>query len=153
MAVGGWNMGSPPFETITNSNITMQKFVHSVLRFLQKYNLDGLDLDWEYPVGRKREFTNLCQLLRLAFNPYNHLLTAAVSAGTSNVENYYEPRKLYQLLDFINIMTYDFHGEWDTSTQGVSHHSPLNPRSDEKDWVRDFNVVSYIHIKLLSSAS
>lgn len=29
------------------------KFIKSVMKLLETYDVDGIDLDWEYPVARK----------------------------------------------------------------------------------------------------
>ena len=49
VAIGGWNEGSTKYSAMAKDSAERQKFVDSVVQFLQKYNFDGLDLDWEYP--------------------------------------------------------------------------------------------------------
>lgn len=57
------------------------------------------------------------------------LITAAVSAGKATIDAGYEIAKIGSVLDFISVMTYDFHGGWDTFT---GHNSPLHVGSQDK---------------------
>lgn len=50
------------------------------------------------------------------------LLTAAVAAGFNTVNAGYEISKLGTYMDFINLMTYDLHGNWDPIT---GHHTAM----------------------------
>ena len=49
LAIGGWNEGSTKYSEMARDPIKRKTFVASVIKFLKRYNFDGLDLDWEYP--------------------------------------------------------------------------------------------------------
>ncbi len=93
---------------------------------------DGIDIDWEYPnacglsCGGAEDRANFNALLAEfrrqldAVRP-GLLLTIASGAGIDKIRAT-DPGIYHQSLDFINVMTYDFHGAWDPRT---NHHSAL----------------------------
>lgn len=49
IAIGGWNEGGKKYSDMAATKMSRDKFVQSVVTFLQEHQFDGLDLDWEYP--------------------------------------------------------------------------------------------------------
>jgi chitinase len=157
ISLGGWT-GSGMFSDIAESEESRQKFVQSCVElYLQKHAgvFDGIDVDWEYPVsggyknGRpadKHNYTLLLEEFRKQLDAQGqldgkqYLLTIAAPAGPKVYANL-ELDKIHPYLDWINIMTYDFHGAWDKTTNfnAPLYKSSTDPSSDPT--VRDkFNV-------------
>src|SRR6188768_4364767 len=50
LALGGWNDGNDSaFEALAGNAGARTTFVNAVMGLVGQYNLDGIDIDWEYP--------------------------------------------------------------------------------------------------------
>ncbi|HZE09532.1 MAG TPA: glycoside hydrolase family 18 protein [Gemmatimonadaceae bacterium] len=127
MSIGGWG-GSGRFSNIALTDSTRRKFVESAidLYIRQRPGLfDGIDIDWEFPVAGgmagnaerpvdKENFTLLLAELRRELDTQgakdgrHYELTIAASARPQEMANV-EIARIEPLLDFINVMTYDYH--------------------------------------------
>ncbi|XP_060083630.1 chitotriosidase-1-like [Ylistrum balloti] len=141
LAVGGFTHGVQRFSDMASSDQNIETFTANAILFLRRHGFDGLDLDWEYPAydtsdpGDKLRFTRLMEILRREFDlegistkrpPLE--LAIAVSASKEIIDAAYEIDIISQHVDFMNLMSYDFHGVWDNTT---GHNSPLYARQDE----------------------
>ena len=132
VACGGWG-GSGGFSEMARSVENRKKFVESVVRFIKEYNLDGLDIDWEYPgmegIGNpyipedKENFTSLMRELREAMNDIGkeQVLTFA-AAGWERYFDHIELDEVMPYVTYMNIMSYDMAGGDDPYT---AHHTNL----------------------------
>ncbi len=144
LSIGGW--GADGFSQMAKNSTNRAKFIESVMQFLDKHNLDGVDIDWEYPVtggeiehaaNDKTNFTRLLQELRAALDQRTasdggRMILSIAAAADSNywVESINVP-KCIQYLDYINLMTYDYTGSW---TRETGHHTNLSAPSGGNGW-------------------
>ncbi|XP_074498622.1 chitinase-3-like protein 1 [Sebastes fasciatus] len=130
LAVGGSTFHTQKFTTMVATEANRKTFIESVIRLLRYYGFDGLNVDWRYPGSAyKQKFTLLCKELKEAFLAESKLtgrdsliVTASVSAMKATIDACYEVTEIAKHLDFINVMTYDFH---DSSGRFTRHHTPL----------------------------
>ncbi|MCZ2122166.1 MAG: hypothetical protein LC108_07885 [Anaerolineales bacterium] len=145
ISIGGWTW-SENFSNAALTDEARQHFAASCVDlYLKQYGavFDGLDIDWEYPVGGgmtpgrpedKENFTLLLGEFRQQLdelgktNNRHYLLTIAAPIGPGNIGNL-QLEQIAQIVDWINLMTYDFHGAWDMTTNfnAPLFHSPNDP--------------------------
>ncbi|BBN83840.1 chitinase [Pseudoalteromonas sp. A25] len=130
ISIGGSNQGSKAFLDITKDDQKLKLFIENITSFIKKYNLDGVDIDWEYwtyqnELGKggndpieSAKLVKLLERLRSAL-PDNILLSADIFAGNW-VGKQYLP-EIQKYVDYINLMAYDFTGAWPSSP--IAHHS------------------------------
>ena len=137
-----------------------RRFVDSAVEFVRRHNLDGVDIDWEYPglpgIGNpyrpedKQNFTALMTELRAALDKEGAAqksaviwLTFAAGANVPEFLDHTEMDKVQAVVDFVNLMTYDFREAETDSLAG--HHSNLysNP-ADDKQLSADRAVRDYL---------
>lgn len=136
ISVGGWSW-SGGFSDMSLTKASRKKFIDGAVSFLREHELDGIDLDWEYPgqpgagntyrPADRRNFTLLLGELRKALNSARkppgpkYLLTIAAGSSPRFLEHT-EMRKVQKYLDYVNLMTYDFFVERGGKS---GHHSNL----------------------------
>jgi len=137
VSVGGWGW-SNNFSDMSLTRASRQIFIQSVMEFLARYDLDGLDVDWEYPgmegaghsfrAADKQNFTLLVRELRASFSAQekkNHKrLYLTIAAGASDeFLAHTEMKKVQKYLDTVNLMAYDY---VEPTAEGLTgHHAPL----------------------------
>ncbi|MDA8516074.1 glycoside hydrolase family 18 protein [Citrobacter sp. Igbk 16] len=115
LSVGGW--GARGFSGAAATKESRAVFIQSVQDIIAKYGLDGIDLDWEYPVNGawglveskpadRANFTSLLKELRAAVG-HKKLVTIAVGANAESPKSWVDVKAIAPLLDYINLMTYD----------------------------------------------
>lgn len=146
LSVGGWTW-SENFSDAALTEASRATFARSAIALMVHHNLDGLDIDWEYP-GQKGEdnvfrpedkdnFTLLLKTLRTHLDRQSrrdgrrgnerYELTIATGASATYLAHT-NLREAQVYLDGVNIMTYDFYGSWTTHT---GHHANLYPSARE----------------------
>ncbi|KAI8071561.1 glycoside hydrolase superfamily [Gongronella butleri] len=134
LSIGGWS-GCLTFSTMSADANQRKTFINWVTNEIKTYNLDGVDIDWEYPgsVGAG------CNSMDLANDAANYLtllteLKAALGSLELSIACHVRPfltpsgtmtdvSAYAKVIDRFNLMTYDINGAWN-STSGPN--APFN---------------------------
>ncbi len=164
ISVGGWTL-SGPFSDVALTPAARTVFAKSCVEFMVKYGFDGVDIDWEYPVSggkagnrvRPADKTNYTLLLaelrkqldaRGKADRTHYLLTIAAPAGPDKFRNI-ELAAAARHLDWINLMSYDFHGSWSTLTNFNSAlHASTGDRAADPTVRKHYNADSAVRAYL-----
>ncbi|KAL0940480.1 glycosylhydrolase family 18-9 [Colletotrichum truncatum] len=127
IAVGGWAFNDPgptqtTFSDMAASTSATKSFIDSLIKMMNKYDFDGIDVDWEYPVaedrfGKGADFKNFVTFMKtLAERMRGGDQKKAVSLTLPSSFWYlqhFDIKNLEKHVDWFNIMSYDIHGSWD----------------------------------------
>ncbi|MFR5264382.1 glycosyl hydrolase family 18 protein [Clostridium sp.] len=142
ISVGGWSKSGDFSEVAANAS-ARANFVKNMVKFVEYTNMDFVDLDWEYPVEKrdpdkvdnqndegttkarpedKENYIKLLQDLRNALDAKGKELgktyevSVALPAPKAKLDLGIDIDKLFDIVDFANIMTYDMRGAWDETS-------------------------------------
>uniref|UniRef100_A0A8C2A2F7 chitinase n=1 Tax=Cyprinus carpio TaxID=7962 RepID=A0A8C2A2F7_CYPCA len=162
LSVGGLVNGVSPYIRMVSTPETRKTFIRSALLFLRLHEFDGMDIDWQYPGHNgsppedKQRFTTFLKELREAVEldaidtkKTPLILSCKVSGIKYTIEHAYEVAEISGLLDFLTIMSYDYHGHWDPVT---GHNSPLFRSSLDTGNIIHHNINSSVEFWLSSGA-
>jgi chitinase len=156
ISIGGWSW-SKNFSDAVLTDTSTQNFASSAVAFVSNYNLDGVDIDWEYPgmIGDsnvyrpedKEHYTVLFKKLREGLDSLSttthmkYYVTTAVGGSQAYIDHT-EMDKVQQYADYINIMSYDYKGGSDAIS---GHHTNLyNSSGDQQEHSADRSINAFI---------
>lgn len=136
LSVGGWGAGR--FSEMAASDENRRLFAADCKRIVKEYQLDGIDIDWEYPTQSSanissspedtEHFTLLMRDLRKVLGRKKLLTCATVASG-----EYVDFKNCIKYLDWVNVMAYDMGNP-------PKHHSALFP-SEISGWMSSSQAV------------
>jgi chitinase len=145
LSFGGWSK-SYNYSDLVADPVARANFVKNAVAAMKEVGFNGIDLDWEYPVsgtrivndggsetpvpGKAEDAANFAALLtelRTALDSQGaadgkqYYLSIAVGAGNDKIQaiTNADPNawaKIAKAINYLNLMTYDFHGAFDYTT-------------------------------------
>ncbi|KAF5337675.1 hypothetical protein D9758_013006 [Tetrapyrgos nigripes] len=138
-SVGGWTMNDGPskftgnidystfFSQMASTSGSRSTFIQSCIKWARDLGFDGIDIDWEYVGDPTRggtsadteNFTSLVKEMRdaaraeAASSGKNELLITVAAPADPDKFNLIQAKAVSDQIDWYNLMTYDFYGNWD----------------------------------------
>src|SRR5690606_12581031 len=127
------------FRTIAANENTRKVFVKNIVDFAVRYQLDGVDIDWEYPrsnYGNDVTFEVFMNELSAELHSWHKYLSMAVTAGLfAGTVKEGITKGAIDACDFVNLMAYDGIG---TDPNNLNHHSSYYMANRVLDiWLND----------------
>lgn len=149
LSIGGWSSGG--FSTSASTKEGRENFAKTAVDILRKNDLDGIDIDWEYPCisiagidaspDDKVNFTLLLEAVRKELDTVTEkkCLLMVATGGDAYFLRCTEMDKASKYLDIVQIMTYDLRGGFSLQT---GHHTNLYTSPTDLSSVSAHNTIS-----------
>ncbi|WP_268627523.1 glycosyl hydrolase family 18 protein [Paenibacillus alvei] len=148
ISLGGWSK-SGDFSVVAADASKRANLIQNVMKFIKYTNMDFVDVDWEFPAEvrqpdlvdnkndegtkyaipeDKNNYILLLQDIKNALNKQGaglgkaYELSVALPSPKSKIDIGIDVPRLFNIVDFANIMTYDMRGAWDEVS---GHHTGL----------------------------
>lgn len=137
LSFGGWDFSTGP-DTYTifregTKEANRETLATNLANFVKKYNLDGIDIDWEYPSapdipgvppGDKSEGKNYLEFLKLLKSKLDGKSISIAAPASYWYLKGFPIKEIGKVVDYIIFMTYDLHGQWDADNKNAQIGCP-----------------------------
>ncbi|WP_163654586.1 glycosyl hydrolase family 18 protein [Listeria sp. PSOL-1] len=166
ISIGGWSK-SGDFSEVAANPTKRAKFVENIMKFVKYTGMDFVDVDWEYPASvrqgdtvdnkndegtpnaRPEDRDNYIKLMQDIRNGLDKLgvkeektyeLSTALPGTKTQLEASVDVAKLFNIIDFGNIMTYDLNGAWEEKSghQTALYTNPNDPTGNSIEAAVDY---------------
>jgi chitinase len=149
ISIGGWTYSTYFSDMVSNIN-SLNKVIKNLKIIIQENNLDGIDIDWEYPGEQGcslntyniNDTDNLLNLLKIYKKEIKNDISMSVNVkpwlNSNNTRINYKIDHI-KYLNWINIMAYDINGNWSVSTGPNSPFKKGNNSVDTSSVEDSFN--------------
>jgi GH18 family chitinase len=168
ISIGGWTL-SDKFSSSLKTDAQRKALAKSAIDYMKTNGFDGIDLDWEFPVccgseteqqyaaannglsryspDDRHDLTLWLQELRSELDDLGkaddtrYLLTMAAAAGPDMAKKAYELKELAKIVDWIDVMAYDFHVP---VTQVANLSAPLTQNPADPDKAKKYTATDAV---------
>ena len=147
LSVGGWGAGG--FSEMSMTQRGRESFAGSCLEAVERFGLDGIDIDWEYPCSSqagiasdpkdRENFTLLLKALRERLG--SRSLSIAAGAGEYFIEGT-ELAEVADSVDDVQILTYEMRNGF---MNEAGHHAALRPGAGDSSGLSTVDMVELFH--------
>ena len=144
LSVGGWTL-SADFRAMAANPVSRINFVNQTVKAMHQLNLNGIDIDWEYPVARGGAPGDACHFALLLEEIHerqyqltqktqqSYSVSIAAPGGVDKIDIITKDcpsfwQSINEAKVQMNVMNYDYHGGFDTI---VDNQSPME--TDPRD--------------------
>ncbi|HTW78767.1 MAG TPA: glycoside hydrolase family 18 protein [Terracidiphilus sp.] len=153
VSVGGW-LWSGGFSDMALTKRSRAIFISSVADYVTLHQLDGLDIDWEFPgmqgatshfrAEDKQNYTLLLKELRSRFDKmegelHRTLYLTVATGADSDWLSHTEMKKVAKYVDTVNLMAYDYYEPDVDAVTG--NHAPLYTDPADPKKISDDNSI------------
>ncbi|KAI9643280.1 hypothetical protein NHQ30_007897 [Ciborinia camelliae] len=127
ISIGGWSFSTDPStydlfrEAVTPTN--MVTFAENIAAFLTEYDLDGVNIDWEYPgepdiPGIPAGTTDDGAYYAIFLDELSVKVSSGMEISVCAPSSFWYLQgflieAMSDMIDYVVFMTYDLHGQWD----------------------------------------
>jgi len=118
------------YSAATGTATNLNKLVGEIANFVETWNLDGVDINWEYPSGATQ--WNNCITLLSALKNHQKLqckrISIALRAGApATFPNQTIPQQIWQTVNAIHLMTYDMNSAgWKPHSNAANSNASID---------------------------
>ncbi|KAL7042204.1 hypothetical protein ACKWTF_001065 [Chironomus riparius] len=138
LCIGGWTEGVEKYSKLASNANLRKEFSIQSAEFLKEYGFDGLSFFWDFPGDSERNgtqadkenFPKLLKEISKIYRQQNLYLSVILRTKDWIVKLAYDLEEISKYVDAINMMTFEYAGNWDRK---IGLTAPLQVNLQEND--------------------